>query len=344
MIADALQSFVIFGTAAAVVGFAALWLVRRSAVEPRYVVALCSAALALPPIAAAWLITAAMVPMSWMSEPEVRAAHGAVTSSAHLVGILTGSVESFAYVVLGLVGVSALMSAWVTMRGQRRLARVIGGLEVGEATAPAEAIAVIRDTARGIDIKLVQSDHPLSFLWGVRRSQLVLSTGLLRALSSSELQGVLAHEVAHHARRDNLVKAVLAVCAEATLAAPLARRVLAWRNEQVELLCDEAATANSCPLDIAEALVKVRRRARAVGLAVPTGSGFVPESDRSVERRVRRLVALADEPRGGRRVLASRVPVLVVVGSLFAASLIALAASAPLAVHVAAETALRILQ
>ena len=77
---------------------------------------------------------------------------------------------------------------------------------------------------------------------------------------------------------------------------------LRWRNEQVELLCDEIAAGTSAPLDIAEALVKLRRRTQTPAtLPVLGASRFLPDDDRSVEQRVRRLVALADHPVSFRR-------------------------------------------
>lgn len=347
MIVDALESFVVFGTAAALVGFAALWTARRAGTRPRWTVALCTAVVALPPVAAAWLVVASLLPLSWMTEPEVRMAHGDWAHSSHLVGNLTAGGETLAYAILGLVALSALVSAWSTTREHRRLAWILARLEIRDAAVPAAATALVRDVARrhGLDVAIIQSDHPFSFVWGFRHSKLIVSTGLFTALTPAELTGVLAHEGAHHARRDNLVKLILTVCSHATLATPLARRMLRWRNEQVELLCDEAAAATSSPLDIAEALVKLRRRAPAATLATPGASGFLPDDDRGVERRVRRLVALAD--RSADRTASVAPPhasVAVTMTSLFALSLIAVAAWAPFAVHVAAESILQALK
>jgi Zn-dependent protease with chaperone function len=53
------------------------------------------------------------------------------------------------------------------------------------------------------------SDYPLSFVWGYRRTKLVLSSGLLNALTPEELAGVLEHEAAHHRRLDNVVRLAL---------------------------------------------------------------------------------------------------------------------------------------
>jgi Zn-dependent protease with chaperone function len=49
-------------------------------------------------------------------------------------------------------------------------------------------------------------------VWGYFRSKLIVSTGLLNALTKEELIAVLEHEAAHHARRDNLLKWALTIC------------------------------------------------------------------------------------------------------------------------------------
>ena len=209
---------------------------------------------------------------------------------------------------------------------------------------------MVEDVAKrhGLDVGLVQSDYPLSFVWGFGRSKLVLSSGLLAALTPGELAGVLEHEAAHHARCDNFVKLVLAVCAHASMAAPLGYRLLRWRSEQVELLCDEiAAVRSSTPLDIADALVKLRRRTQALvtrpALAAST-SPVVPDDDRSVERRVRRLVALADTAPLWVAAPAPPHAAPLAFTTLFFLSLVALGTWAPLAVHTAAEAVLQALK
>src|SRR5262249_11429194 len=148
------------------------------------------------------------------------------------------------------------------------------------------------------------------------------------------LVAVLQHEAAHLARRDNLVKLALVIAVHTSLAASFGRRLLRWRNEQAELLCDEIAAARgSEPLDIAEALVKLRRRAHMLGLRpalAAATSPFVADNDQSVERRVRRLLALSDEPLPARSLAAPHHGVAAAVVTIFVASLVALGAWAPL--------------
>ena len=357
MILDALENFVCFGTAFSLLGFAVAWAARGAtrrrldAPSPWMLARLYTVALALPPLAAAWLVAAAMLPCWWLGEFEFSAAHPAPLHGLHLIGDLTGRLEpALAYTVLLLVVGTALLVAWSTAHSYRRLAWAVDRLQLTGAQPPAANIAMVEDVAKrhGLDVGLVQSDYPMSFVWGFRRSKLVLSSGLLTALTPGELAGVLEHEAAHHARRDNLVKLALAVCAHASLAAPLARRLLRWRSAQIELLCDEiAAVRSAAPLDIADALVKLRRQTQALvprlAMAAST-SRFVPDDDRSVERRVRRLVALADIAPLHVTAPASPHAAALAFTTLFFLSLVALGSWAPLAVHTAAEAVLQALK
>jgi Zn-dependent protease with chaperone function len=354
VILDALESFFVFGTALALVGCAVAGGAKRLsrherwALPPRVFAGVCTAAIVGPPAVAAWLVAAALLPLTWMDDPAVWAAHGPTPHATHLVSELTADIgAAFTFGTFLLVAVGALVSAWTTARGHRRLSWAITRLELSAPLPSPDQVSTLRKVARarGLNVGLVQSDRPFSFVWGFRHSKLVMSTGLLATLTPTELAGVLEHEAAHHARRDNLMKLVLSACAHTTLAAPLARRVLRWRDEQVELLCDEAASGTTAPLDIAEALVKLRRRAQTPATLPLLGtSSFLPEDDRALEHRVQRLLFLSDHPAapppGG--VLKGIAPAALT--SLFVLSLATMAAWAPLAIHAATESVLHLVK
>ena len=355
MILEALENFLCFGTAFALVGFAiarmgraaAHW--QRDAIRPRTLVRLYTLALVVPPLTSAWLVAAALLPRWWFGEYEFYSAHPGPVHSFHLIGALTDHLEpALAYAVVLLVAGMALFLAWSTACRHRRLAWAVGRLQLTGVQPPAAHLVMVEEAARrhGFDVGLVQSDYPLSFVWGLGRSKLVLSSGLLNTLTPSELAGMLEHEAVHHARHDNLVKLGLAVCAHTSLAAPLGRRLLRWRNEQAELLCDEiAAVRSSAPLEIAEALVKLRRRTQLAiarsALAMPA-SRFVPDDDRSVERRVRRLLVFADAPPSPASAAAPRhATPAIALAAIFFASLVILGTWAPFAIHAATESVLQ---
>jgi Zn-dependent protease with chaperone function len=355
MILEAVENFVCFSTALALVAFAVAYGARATArwrpdpLRPQMLARLYALALVAPPMIAGWVVMAALLPGWWFGEEALEAAHPEPIHTVHLIGALTGRLEPMvAYTVVMTIVGTALFMAWSTARGHRRLAWAMRRLQLTGARPSPESLALVDSVARrhGLDVGLVQSDYPLSFVWGFSRSKLVLSSGLLATLTPGQLAGVLEHEAAHHARRDNLVKLGLAVCAAASLAVPLGRRLLRWRNEQVELVCDEIAAARgSAPLDIAEALVALRRctqRATArPALSVPA-SRFLPEDDRIVEQRVRRLLSFE-----GVGSLAAVTPVrrgrtlAVALAALFVVSLAVIGTSAPFAIHVGAESVLQ---
>ena len=168
-----------------------------------------------------------------------------------------------------------------------RVSRIIARLEMDAEPPPLSQVVLVQEIAsrHRLDVGLVMSHFLLSFDWGYRKPKLILSSGLLNTLTPEEILGVLEHEAAHYVRRDNLMKLMLSLCGYASVAFPLSLLILRWRNEQVELACDEVAVAKTnSPLEIADALVKVRRNAalRACTLPQTSSSGFTPDDETSV--------------------------------------------------------------
>jgi heat shock protein HtpX len=88
--------------------------------------------------------------------------------------------------------------------------------EVSETTAP-DLYAMVRDLARNADLPMprvyiMNNPQPNAFATGRSPSHAAVcaSTGLLEALNSEEIAGVLAHELAHVKNRDTLTMAVAA--------------------------------------------------------------------------------------------------------------------------------------
>ncbi len=142
------------------------------------------------------------------------------------------------------------------LAGYFRINRLVECLDVGAKPAPTESAREFEAICRryGIAVGLVVRDYPFSFAWGYLRSKLIVSAGLLNALTKEELIAILEHEAAHHARRDNLLKWMLTICRYATPAFPLTARLFRWLNEQIEMVCDEVAVRRSAsPGDLAGA-------------------------------------------------------------------------------------------
>ena len=358
----AIENFVLFCTILAVVMFAVAAILRQLAIRhlwrlrPDSLARVYATCLVIPPVASLWLISAALLPRLWMTPQAFAAEHAPPLHDIHLLGTLTFAIEpGLAYAMLLFVAATAGFATWSNVRGSWRIGRVINQLDMNAAAPPGEHVELVNRVAAkyGLSVGLVMSDYPLSFVWGFRRSKLVLSSGLLRTLSPAELTGVLEHEAAHHSRRDNLIKLLVSFCGYSSLAFLLSRLIVAWRATEVEMICDEvAATRTSEPLEIAEALVKLRRQTMAAEvrsdqIAKPAiASSFVSNTAITFERRVDRLLALADTPlpRPTRpfSTLSVNTVALLFVTSLMALSVILV--FAPLSIHHATETLIGLLK
>lgn len=327
-----------------------IWRLKAESLSRFYAFAVIS-----PPLASLWLVTAALFPRMWLSPEAFAQNHDAPLHQLHLLGELTLTLEpGLAYAMALFLIVIAGVAVSSSIRGSWRVSKVIKQLDIHAVAPPAEQIALVNKVAgkAGVPVGLVMSDYPLAFVWGFRNSKLILSSGLLRTLNAQELIGVLEHEVAHHARRDNVNKLLLSLCSYSSLAFPVSRLLVSWRATEVEIVCDEVAAARTSePLEIAEALVKLRRHTMSNQVAhapVSTNaiaSSFVSVSALTFQRRVDRLLALVDAP--GTSPGEKQSSFLTISLIVCAAGMIALSANlvfAPLSVHHAAEALIRILK
>jgi Zn-dependent protease with chaperone function len=358
----AVENFVLFGSLLALAGFIVAWAARQASLrgwwqpQPFKLARLYGLMLVMPPVLAAWIVAAAFLPEWWLTEAVFDAEHPAPLHHLHLLSDLTATLEpKLAYVTMFFALSAALFASWSSIRGYNRVGRLVGRLNMNAEPPLPEQVALVEEVAKrhGLEVGLVMSDYPLSFVWGYRRTRLVLSSGLLRDLTPEELAGVLEHEAAHHRRLDNVAKLALSVCSYASIIFPLSRLILRWRSEQVELVCDEVAAAQtSALLEIADALVKLRRRTLAMAGHSPesdglvAASGFVSGDAPGFERRVRRLIAFADAlPSRAHALALSQTPrrAALALVSFFFITLVAAMAFAPLAVHRVVESFIKIL-
>lgn len=357
MILVAATHFLVLSTTLASLAFALAWaaraLARRRAVHPHTLAKLYAVALAGPPLMAAWLVATAFLPTWWLGGPAFEAAHEWPLHDVHLLPGALGEAER-PFTVASVVLLAALVVALI-VAGLRGRVAVRQALDVLRGPCPqvpldekklADLTTLAAQRRLGLDV--IPVDYPVAFVWGLWRTRLVLSAGLVRLLTRDQLRAVLGHEGAHHARLDNLGRLVLLICAYTSLAMPLSRRVLTWYGEQVELVCDEiAARTTGAPLELASALVSIRRctaaRPSRAPAAVPATSPLAPRDRISFEQRVRRLVAFSEEPLDHRSGLTRSFWPLARLGLLvFALTVGAVAIGAPLATHHGIETCLRL--
>ena len=192
--------------------------------------------------------------------------------SAETAGpVLVALAAAGAALVLARAG-AALLDLWRTSRLARRWSD--GGRPVTGLPLPATRFA---------------HEFPVAAVVGLRRGRLFLADGLVRALSPGELDGVVAHEAAHRAARDNLKRLLLRASPDLlALSGPGARLRQAF-EEAAEREADARACARVSPLVLARALLKV-------AALVPPGRGLDAalvafHRDGSLSARVQSLVA-----------------------------------------------------
>jgi len=351
MIFTVIENFVFFSILFALVAYGGAFFVRFGMrknwweISPFALTRIFAGLILMPPVFALWLVLAALLPETWLGSEVFQAAHITPVHEWHLLTDLTARFEPFlAYTTVLFLSSVIFFVVWKSVRGYFRIGNIVRFLEI-EAVAPTPGkIVLVENIAERHRLKvgLVMSEQPLTFVWGFWQSKLVLSSGLLNTLTDAELEGVIEHESAHHARRDNLVKLFLSAASYLSPAFPLTRRILRWQSEQIELVCDEiAAVSTNEPLEIASALVKVRRIFPALNANPSLTSGFMTEEKLSIESRVKRLVHLADAlPSGGKKAKLAHKPSFEVtsIAALFVGSLLAIMFLAPLIVHETAET------
>lgn len=350
----AVENFVLFNSVLAVIGFVLTSAVRFAVkygflkLSPFGFSKLYTAALAAPPITALWLVCVSFAPEIIFGKTDFAAAHTAPLHELHLLGQFTERLEpTLAFAVTGYFLIVLTVIACLLWRGHWQVGNIIGKLDMNAPPPPAEQLALTGQIAarHNVAVGLVMSNYPLTFLWGFGRSKLVVSSGLLCALTREELAGVLEHEIAHHLRRDNLAKLILNFCSWSSLVFPLTRLIYQWRASEVELICDEIAAAQTAlPLEIAHALVKLRQQTRTSktprNLGEPLFSRFFSSNARLFENRVVRLLTLGENQLSPRQIGAMRssgIGGTLIFGTLLFASLVCFLAFAPLTVHRAAE-------
>ena len=308
-----------------------------------------AAAIVIPPAVSAWLVIGSLLPALWLGSSGWLEEHQR-PHTLHLLNAITASFDpALGYAaVLFMLSAAALM-IYLAAGAYFRINRVVRCLEIGAEPAPPDRVEQVELFCRkhGIDVGLVMSSYPFSFVWGHLRSKLVISTGLLNALTAQELSALLEHEAAHHARRDNFLKWMLTVCRYGSPLFPLTGLLNRWWGEQIEMVCDEvAARRTSAPAEVAGALVRLKRLTVPV---LPRGtrlaeSGFFGERGHSFERRVMRVLSLVDQPMKDEAALLSRswVRAAVLTGGTFALTLVVFFLVSPLAIHRMLEAILHI--
>jgi Zn-dependent protease with chaperone function len=336
------ENFVLISGALSLASFAAAAMVRANqrtrAWHPLTLSRVYASALIVPPLASMWLVSASLLPVMWLGPERWIEEHRAVHSNHLLSGLAVSLEPALSYAAILFAVMSLIVAAYGVARGYFRIGLVVRRLEIDAEPATPERIGQVEDACRryGLSIGLVVSRYPFSFVWGYLRSKLIVSTGLLNALTSEELAALLEHEAAHHARRDNMSKWMLTIGRYLSPAFPLTGLLYRWWSEQVEMVCDEvAARRTNNPVEVAGALVRLTRLTLGMSHGPqPSESSFFGGQEASLERRVERVLSLSGarsiEPAVMSR---SWVRATMLSGAGFVLTLAALFLVSPLAIH-----------
>lgn len=248
-------------------------------------------------------------------------------------------------------GVDVLFLAWSIAVTVLLTRRVWGGFVTRRMVASASPAPVDTGLQRAADaladamgsrraaVRLLDGCPGGAFASGVRRPIIVVDLGFVRMLDAQEVEGLLAHEIAHVARRDALLSLLVGVVSDLTFFLPTVHLVRRWLTKEREESADEWASQHTRrPAALASGILKVWERAlpRVPALQV---CGAVPASSapprrglarlqrrphlsggaRSVALRVERLVTPAPASTTARQMLEVSLAAIVIVVALAAA-------------------------
>jgi beta-lactamase regulating signal transducer with metallopeptidase domain len=169
----------------------------------------------------------------------------------------------------------------------------------GARTAEPRVAAVVLRLSRSLQIappRVLVVDHAVAgaAILGVRDPLLLVDAAMLGRLDDEELEGVLAHELAHVARRDNLVGWSAAIVRDVAFFVPGAAWAVRALHREREAAADaDAVRVTGRPAALASGLLQVVEGA-SVARRLPHGcAALVPES--AVAERVRILLR-EDQP------------------------------------------------
>lgn len=197
--------------------------------------------------------------------------------------------------LLAVVAATTLLSIGLEADGYlRRPARRAHGSQPSLPLPADLKLALKRLADEGIapfPILLVDRRDPAACTAGLRQPTILLSTGLVEMLDQDELEGVLAHEMAHGRRRDNWLGWLLFGLRLSSFYNPVALLAFHQIGHDMERICDaEAGRLTRKPVALASALLKVHQASRASTQTAPGWSRRVGRKAVALENRARRAL------------------------------------------------------
>lgn len=268
--------------------------------------------LALPlvlPLCAAVVYAGSALPEVGVLQPAGRALRERSGELLHLL-LLADSSEGVVtpYALSGSAG-SWILVVGVAVSSFMLLRRVVGAIAVrrlvsrctplpplirNRVALMVERLALDAGLKKAPEVMLLPAGTPGAFAAGSRRSRVLLAPELLVELDSSELEAILAHEIAHLEARDCQVMVGAGFLRDLVAWNPIAHLSYHHLMNDRELEADRrAASLTGQPLAVASSLLKVCEMVKGSKLRHRALVSFLRPGSR-IKRRVTNLLALAD--------------------------------------------------
>jgi Zn-dependent protease with chaperone function len=155
-------------------------------------------------------------------------------------------------------------------------------------------LAAAAGVRRSPEVLLMPPGHPGACVAAGRRYRLLISSEAIEELNEDELEGLLAHEIAHLGSRDVPVVVVGGFLRDVVAWNPVGHLAFRKLTADREFEADRRAAAlTGKPLAVASGLLKVYEMTRRCRLLAGPSVPFVRRRSK-VSRRVHRLLAIAD--------------------------------------------------
>lgn len=238
-------------------------------------------------LAAAGTALSLLVRMAWAAWPRLTlAVCREVTGNACTPTVYRGMLDSLAVAVIAVIAVlaAAVTACRYGLRVRRSSRRTL---------AHGRAARIVGHPLPGTDAILLDDPRPAAYC---AAGTIVVTSGALRVLDTTQLTVVLAHEKAHLAGRHHAVTLLVRGLASALPGVPLFGRAPDEVARLLEMAADDSAVRRAGRLALISALVAI-----ATGEPVP-GGGAVPRgalaaAAYAVQSRVERLLTPADRSR-----------------------------------------------
>ena len=245
-------------------------------------------------------------------------------------------------------GVDVLFLAWALVVSVLLARRVWGAVLTRRLLRSARPVPVGGELQQAVDrlaatmgapavqVRQLQDCPGGALATGTRNPVVVVDPAFVAALDDHEVEGLLAHEVAHVARRDALLGLAVGIFCDVTFFLPTVHLVGRWLHREREESADEwASRSTRRPAALASGILKVWERATPRNAALQA-CGAVPAAAVLNRRTISRP---RNELSGGARTVAARVERLVTPAPARSAIRQALEVSVAATVIVAASVA-----